>query len=80
VKSDHLPDATVTGQHIRVKLLNVSTSLWCRRAVFVSVELRVFNLVGEIRQIIVYFYVFHFGDKKDIQACKYSIKIGNCKV
>jgi hypothetical protein len=75
VKSDHLPDTTVHVLHIRVKLLDVSTSLWCRRAVFVSVEL--FNLVWEIRQIAFYFSICHFGHRKDTQACRYSAKIGD---
>ena len=75
MKSDHLPDTTVTGRHFGLKLLDVSTSRWCRRAVFVSVEL--FNLVWEIRQVACYFSLFHFCHRKDTQVCKYSIKTGN---
>lgn len=77
-KSDHLPDTTVTGRHIRVKSLNVSTCLWCRRAVFFSVELLVFTLVCEIRQIAFFTsQCFTSVNRKD--TCKYSIKIDNSK-
>jgi len=75
ITDKHCSETTEVQGHFKVKLLDLSRGKRYHQAVLVMGEL--FYLTWEITGDAFSFGVFYFGSKKETEAFKYGIKLGN---